>query len=298
MQIHVLDLNFKQKSHTIAAYLIEGPAGYALIETGPDSTRPTLLKQLAAHGLSPADLQHILVTHIHLDHAGCAGWWAQQGATIYVHPVGAPHLIDPSRLLSSAGRIYGDQMETLWGQVLPAPEENVVAVTDGQTIEVAGLTLTAIDTPGHAGHHHVYRLGDIGFMGDAAGVRLPGSDWISIPAVPPEFKPDLWLDTLDRLEKENFQAIYPTHFGRIDDVVNHFSQVRANLLAVTDFVQKELGTGLDRDRILEDYKKWQWEQATKLGVSDIVYQKYEAANPLYMSVDGILRYWRKRKTQS
>lgn len=297
MHIHVLDLHFQQNPHAIAAYLLEGPAGYALIETGPDSTRPTLLKQLANHGLSPADIQHILVTHIHLDHAGCAGWWAQQGATVYVHPVGAPHLIDPSRLLASAGRIYGDQMDTLWGQVLPAPEENIVIVADGQIIEVAGLTLTAINTPGHAGHHHVYRLGDIGFMGDAAGVRLPGNDWVSIPAVPPEFKPELWLNTLDRLEQESFRTIYPTHFGRVEDVAGHLAMVRANLLSVTDYVREALAAGQDRDLILHHYRQWQREQAAGRGVTDEVFQHYEAANPLYMSVDGILRYWRKRETQ-
>jgi glyoxylase-like metal-dependent hydrolase (beta-lactamase superfamily II) len=297
MQIHILDLHFQQLSHAIAAYLLAGPAGYVLIETGPDSTRRMLIQQLAAHGVSPADIRHVLVTHIHLDHAGCAGWWAQQGATIYVHPVGAPHLIDPSRLLASAGRIYGDQMDTLWGQVLPAPEANVVPVTDGQQIEVAGLTLTAIESPGHAGHHHVYRLGDIAFAGDAAGVRLPDSDWISVPAVPPEFKPELWLQTIDRLERESFQAIYPTHFGRVDDVPTHLARLRSAIIAVTNHVREGMEAGQERDTILRHYRQWQRDLAIGRGATAEIFNQYEAANPLYMSVDGIIRYWRKKEPQ-
>src|SRR5690606_40448063 len=182
MQIHTLDLNFQNLSHAIAAYLIEGPEGYLLIETGPMSTLPALQARLAEHGLSAGDIGDVVVTHIHLDHAGAAGWWAQQGARVYVHPMGAPHLVDPARLWASAGRIYGEAMESLWGSVVPAPPEQVRVVRDGQQITAAGVTLTAIDTPGHAGHHHTYRLGDVGFTGDAAGVRVPGSEWVSLPA--------------------------------------------------------------------------------------------------------------------
>jgi glyoxylase-like metal-dependent hydrolase (beta-lactamase superfamily II) len=157
MKIHTLDLHFQNLDHAIAAYLVEGPDGYLLIETGPMSTLPALQARLAEHGLSAADVPDVLVTHIHLDHSGAAGWWGQQGARIYVHPMGTPHIIDPSRLWQSASRIYGEEMEALWGSVLPAPAEQVITVRDGEQIEAAGLTLSAIDTPGHAGHHHTYR---------------------------------------------------------------------------------------------------------------------------------------------
>ena len=199
MKIDTLDLDFQGMSRSIASYLLEGPGGYVLIETGPMSTLDTLRRRLDERGLTPDDIRHLFVTHIHLDHAGAAGWWARQGAQIYVHPAGAPHLVDPSKLWRSAGRIYGDQMEILWGHILPAPAEQVTTIADGETIEVAGLSLMALDTPGHAGHHHVYRLEDIAFTGDAAGVRISGSPWVSLPAPPPEFNRELWEKSLDRL---------------------------------------------------------------------------------------------------
>ena len=129
MHIETLDLAFQHTPQTIAAYLIEGPAGMVLVETGPGSTRHTLVDHLRQRHLQPRDLQAIIVTHIHLDHAGAAGWFAQQGVPVYVHYVGAPHLIDPTRLLSSAARIYGDQMDTLWGEMLPAPADSPTTVT-------------------------------------------------------------------------------------------------------------------------------------------------------------------------
>jgi glyoxylase-like metal-dependent hydrolase (beta-lactamase superfamily II) len=294
MQIHTLDLNFQNLDHAIAVYLIEGPAGYLLIETGPMSTLPALQARLAEHGLSAADIGDVLVTHIHLDHAGAAGWWAQQGARIHVHPMGMPHLVDPSRLWESAGRIYGAQMEALWGSILPAPVEQMIPVRDGQQIAVAGLTLTALDTPGHAGHHHTYRLGDVGFTGDAAGVRVPGSDWISLPAPPPEFNRELWWKTLDRLEAEQFAAIYPTHFGRVEDVDYQLAQLRGVIEDASTFVRARMEDGMERDDLVNAYIGWNRERALASGMPPEDYARYEAANPLFMSVDGLMRYWRKR----
>jgi len=134
VQIETIDLQYRGVSRVIASYLIVGPEGPVLVETGPGSTLETLLAGLNDHGVAPADIRHVFVTHIHLDHAGAAGWWAGQGATVYVHPFGAPHLIDPSKLIASATRIYKDEMETLWGEILPAPPDNVMAIQDGQVI--------------------------------------------------------------------------------------------------------------------------------------------------------------------
>ena len=197
--IHTLDLLFQNVPQAIAAYLVIGPEGPLLVETGPGSTLQNLKAQLGRHGLAPQDIGQVLVTHIHLDHAGAAGWWGQQGAQIYVHHVGAPHLIDPSRLLASAARIYGDQMDTLWGPMLPTPAEKVTAVYDGDIIQAGGLEFLALDTPGHARHHHVYRLGNLAFTGDAAGIQLPDSRLIDLPAPPPEFELEVWQQTIDRL---------------------------------------------------------------------------------------------------
>lgn len=295
MKIDILDLDFQGVPESIAVYLLEGPEGYALIETGPMSTLDTLHARLDERGIKPGEIREILVTHIHLDHAGAAGWWAQQGAQIYVHRIGAPHLIDPSKLWSSAGRIYGDQMEILWGEILPAPAERITALTDGDTVEVAGLQLTALNTPGHASHHHTYRLGDVAFTGDAAGVRVPQSQWVSLPAPPPEFNRELWLGTIARLEAEHFNVIYPTHFGRIEDVDNQFAQLRAMMDAATAFVKQQMDAGYERDEIVRMYVEWNREQAEAAGMPTASFDQYEAANPLFMSVDGIMRYWRKEE---
>ena len=294
MNITALDLNFLSLPDTIASYLIEGTAGYVLVETGPASTLPALKQGLADHGLSTADIKHILVTHIHLDHAGAAGWLAQAGATIYVHEVGAPHLIDPSRLLTSAERIYGERMDELWGQTVPAPAENVVPLHDGDIIEAAGLQLTAINTPGHAWHHHTYRLGNIAFTGDAAGIRLKTSGLVDLPAPPPEFKLDVWQTTIDRLLAENFEAIYPTHYGRTEDVSGQLEALRSLMEELSEFVRRRMVAGEERDAIVHEYIAWNHARMRAQGLSNFAIAQYNAANPLYMSVDGIMRYWRKK----
>ena len=141
MEIHTLDLHFQRQPNTIASFLVIGPSGPVLVETGPMSTLATLREQLASLGYRPADIRHVLVTHIHLDHAGAAGWWAQQGATVYVHPFGAPHLVDPSKLIASATRIYQDELETLWGEIVPAEPFRFVLVIDWFMLIVCGVIL-------------------------------------------------------------------------------------------------------------------------------------------------------------
>lgn len=294
MNITALDLNFLSMPDTIAAYLIQGPEGHVLVETGPASTLATLKEQLARHGLTLSDIKHVLVTHIHLDHSGAAGWLAQAGSQIYVHEVGAPHLIDPSRLLTSAGRIYGDRMHELWGETVPAPAENVTVVQDGDVIDAAGLQFTAINTPGHAWHHHTYRLDDIAFTGDAAGIRLSTSGLVDLPAPPPEFKLEVWQQTIDHLLAENFSAIYPTHFGRTEDVSGQLLRLRALLNEASEFVRLRMVEGAERDAIVASYIAWNQGRMRANGLSDYAIEQYNAANPLYMSVDGIIRYWRKK----
>lgn len=295
MKIHTLDLLHQNREHAIAAYLLEGPDGWVLVETGPMSTLHTLQERLRQHGLQADDVKHVLVTHIHLDHAGAAGWWAQQGATVYVHPVGAPHLVDPSRLWHSAGRIYGDAMEQLWGDLLPAPANRVVSVANGETIDVAGLAITAWDTPGHAWHHHVYQIGDVAFSGDAAGVRLVPDRWVSLPAPPPELDLDAWGATVSRLQAMRIEALYLTHFGKVENPAAHLQQFAALMEAAADFIRAHIEAGTDRDQLLEAYREWNKERALQAGTALEAFNgRYEAANPLFMSVDGIMRYWRKR----
>jgi glyoxylase-like metal-dependent hydrolase (beta-lactamase superfamily II) len=294
VQIHTLDLNFQNVPQTIASYLLETGEGPVLVETGPGSTLDTLVKGLADHGYRPGDVRHVFVSHIHLDHAGAAGWWAGQGAQIYVHAVGAPHLIDPSRLLTSARRIYGELMDPLWGDILPAPAEKVTSLHDGDTVQIGNNTFTVLDTPGHAYHHHVICLGSVAFTGDAAGVHIPGSRFLALPAPPPEFDLEAWQQTLDRLLTRNFTAIYPTHFARIDDVAEHLENLRSLMLQAAAFVRERMAEGMERGELVAAYLAWNEARAREAGVSEQVAQRYEVANPNYMSVDGIMRYWRKK----
>ncbi|RME07290.1 MAG: MBL fold metallo-hydrolase, partial [Anaerolineae bacterium] len=202
--IHTLDLNFQGAARAIAAYLIPHRHGGVLVECGPGSTTEALTAALAAHGLTPADISDVLVTHIHLDHAGAAGWMARQGARIHVHHVGAPHLVNPEKLLRSAGRIYGEMMGPLWGEFLPVPEENLNILHDNDEIEIEGLVFRALDTPGHAYHHMAYLFEDTCFSGDIGGVRITGSSarHIRLPTPPPEFHLELWRESVERLRGE------------------------------------------------------------------------------------------------
>ena len=293
-EIHVLDLNFQGLPETTAVYLVVGPSGPILIETGPGSTLNSLLEQIHQHGFEPEQIKHVLVTHIHLDHAGAAGWWARQGAQVYVHSFGARHLIEPEKLLASAQRIYGDKMELLWGEMVPAPAEKVTEVFDNDVLHVAGLTIRALETPGHARHHHLFALGDVAFTGDAAGVRLPGFGLADLPAPPPEFEMEVWEATLDRILAQKFRRIYPTHFGPIDEVVDHLQTVKGLVRETAVFIQSQMEAGLSRDEIIVAYENRFAGRARAAGLDEAAIAQYAAANPLFMSVDGIMRYWQKR----
>ena len=294
MELHTLDLTFLHLPHVIAAYLVVGPHGPVLVETGPGSTLDALKARLAEHGYAPGDIRHVLLTHIHLDHAGAAGWWARQGAHIYVHHVGAPHLVDPSKLIGSAQRIYGAMTEALWGEILPVPADRLTAVYDNDTLHVGGLTFTALDTPGHARHHHVFRLGDIAFTGDAAGVRMPKSPLISLPAPPPEFDYEAWRATLDRLVKEDFRTIYPTHFGAVHTVREHLDAFQALMDEAVEWIRVKIEAGVTRDEMVTQYVAWNRQRAATLGVTEEEIDQQEGANPAFMSVDGLMRYWKKK----
>ncbi len=296
-RIETLDLGFQGTPETIASFLVVGPAGPVLLETGPGSTLPRLVEQLEERGFAPQDVQGVLVTHIHLDHAGGAGWWAQQGVPVYVHSAGAPHLIDPSKLLASAERIYGDRMGPLWGQTLPAPRENIIPVEDGDAIEVAGLRFRALSTPGHARHHHVYRLGDIGFMGDALGILLPGRNWIDLPAPPPEFDLEAWKESLQRIRQQEFSTIYRTHFGEVGDVAEQIDSFEQILIEAANLVRQMMAEGLERSSMVDRYQSEMRDRAAAAGLDQATAKAYELANPRDMSVDGIARYWRKKDRQ-
>ncbi len=295
MKIHTIDLMFMGNPNAIAAYLIESEAGPFIIETGPTSCNAALQAGLAAHGYQASDIKHVLLTHIHFDHAGGAGWWGQQGAQIYVHNFGAKHMIDPSRLYASALRIYGDLMETMYGEMVPIPSEQVTLLYDQDVIEIGEHTLIAHDTPGHAKHHMTFQLGDIAFTGDAAGMRMfQPSPYTKVPAPPPEYNLEVWQETLAKLIAFDFKTIYPTHFGPVETPLPHLEAMVSNLNHITQLVGNAMQAGMEREAIIARYTQAQTDIALSAGVPEDVWHKHITDEPFDMSIDGIMRYWKKR----
>jgi glyoxylase-like metal-dependent hydrolase (beta-lactamase superfamily II) len=290
----IIDLFFQGEPEIIGSYVLRGPRGVALIETGPGSTSENLLAGLDDLDIEPGEITDILLTHIHLDHAGAAGYMAQlTGATVHVHHVGAPHMIDPGKLLASAGRIYGDQMGPLWGDFLPVPADQINILHDGDVIDAAGIPVKAIDTPGHAYHHMAYWMDGVYFTGDVAAVRLPGYDHIRLPTPPPEFHLQLWKESVERLRAMKPDVIVPTHYGPKEDADVHFEAVIEKLDVLTDHLRRQVLAGESAEQMMAELPGWLADQARSEGVSEEGVHRYEVVVPSYMNVTGVLRYFRK-----
>ena len=292
-RVITLDLNFQGRPYAIASYLIRYGDAVVLIESGPGSTRAALEAGLAKEGFSPRDVTHVLLTHIHLDHAGAAGWLARQGAEIYVHPVGAPHMLNPEKLIASATRIYGDRMESLWGEFLPVPEERLKVPQDMEEIVIGNLKFVPINTPGHAEHHYAYLFEDVCFTGDVGGVRILGYQYLRIPMVPPELHMERWHESIKRLRREKFARIAPTHFGIFDDPEWHLRQVEKELDNTVHWMEEVMAADPSVEELRQLFVERTLADNEKLALSEEVVNAYQLANPPGMSADGLMRYWKK-----
>ncbi len=291
--IVTIDLNFQEKSQAIASYLIRDGDAVVLVESGPGSCLAGLEAGLRSNGLSLANVTHVLLTHIHLDHAGAAGRLSRYGAQVYVHPVGAPHLLNPEKLLASATRIYGDRMESLWGEFLPVEQNRLHVVEDAEEIQIGNLRFVALSTPGHAEHHHVYLFEDACFSGDVGGVRIPGYPYLRVPMPPPELHIEKWRATLNRLRAQKIARIAPTHFGLFDDPDWHLREVEKGLDAAERWLEQVMPADPPVDELRASFTEWMDAQGREQGLDPAVVESYELANPLGMSADGLLRYWKK-----
>ncbi len=294
-RIVTLDLNFQGRTHAIASYLIRLGDAVVLIESGPGSTLSSLAAGLTAEGLSTRDVTHVLLTHIHLDHAGAAGWLATQGAEIYVHPIGAPHMLHPEKLIASATRIYGDRMQTLWGDFLPVPENKLHIASDGEGIKIANAEFIPHNTPGHAEHHFAYQFEDIVFCGDVGGVRIPGYQYLRVPMPPPELNLERWMESVAKLRALKSPRIAPTHFGIYADVDWQLTEVEKGLDSAARWMEQAMPSEPPIEELRESFTKWMMDEGKSAGLSEAVVKAYELANPLGMSADGLLRYWKKGK---
>lgn len=294
-RVVTLDLNFQGKPHAIAAYLIRHSDAVVLIECGPGSTLSALEAGLAEEGLSPRDVTHVLLTHIHLDHAGASGWLARHRAEVYVHPVGAPHMLDPEKLIASASRIYGDRMELLWGEFLPVPESQLRVPEDAEEIVIGNLKFLPINTPGHAEHHYSWLFEDILFSGDVGGVRIPGFPYLRVPMPPPELHIERWHESIARLRRQKFARIAPTHFGVFDDPQWQLDEVEKGLDAASRWLEDVMPSDPPIEELRQRFTDWMMAEEAKMGLDEEVARAYELANPPGMSADGLQRYWKRVK---
>jgi glyoxylase-like metal-dependent hydrolase (beta-lactamase superfamily II) len=296
--VQTLDLHFQGQPLSIAAYMLEHSDGVVLVESGPGSTLEALEAALQVHGYGIRHVTHVLLTHIHLDHAGASGYLAQQGAQIFVHPLGAPHLLNPEKLIASATRIYGDLMNSLWGEILPVPQEKLTVLQDNHELVVGKLRFVALNTPGHAEHHYAYQFEDLCFSGDVGAVRIPGYSYLRVPMPPPEFHLEKWRESIARLQKVRFKRIAPTHFGIFNDVDWHLNATLKALDEIESWLLANMPEEPPVDELKRRLEEMMNAQARALGLTEDVITAYRLANPLSMSVDGLLRYWKKYRVPS
>ncbi len=297
--LFMIDHHFQETPGLIASYLLAGGDDLTLIETGTTPTSETLLEGVRAAGFDPERITQLVVTHIHLDHAGSSGVLLQRlpRARLFVHRVGAPHLIDPSKLLKSAARIYGDDMDRLWGDVLPVPAERVVILDDGDTILAGNRTLQALDSPGHASHEMAFYdpMSGVLFTGDIAGVRLGNAPYVRPPTPPPEFDPERWQASLARLRSLRPRRLYLTHFGAYDEPEWHFDDLLGRMADWTGWSEARLVEGADTTLVAADLATWADDElADRTGRTDLALP-FELISNYQMSVDGLARYFRKRR---
>jgi glyoxylase-like metal-dependent hydrolase (beta-lactamase superfamily II) len=290
MQIHTLDLEFF-RGGTIAAYLVESNGHLALVETGPDSTWPHLVAALAKHGARPSDVKDVLVTHIHLDHAGAAWRMARAGANVWVHPRGAAHMADPSKLLASATRIYKEKMATLWGTLEPILADRLKLTEDGLDIPVGDARIRVIETPGHAIHHNAYLLDGNIFTGDVGGVAIGAGPNLP-PTPPPDIDLPTWARSIERIKAAHPDGFYPTHFGRHGDVSRRLDEMMAELHAWAAFVRARLDEGKDEPAIVPEFEAWLTDRLLAKGLDADGLEDYKTALPFAMNVTGLVRYWK------
>jgi glyoxylase-like metal-dependent hydrolase (beta-lactamase superfamily II) len=240
--------------------------------------------------ISAGDITDVFLTHIHLDHAGASGWLARQGARIHLHPNGAPHMLNPEKLIASATRIYGEQMGPLWGEFLPVPEERLSILQDGQVVQINELSVRAIEVPGHANHHYAYLVGDICFSGDIGGVRLHGLRYICLPTPPPDLHLEKWRASIQRLQAEKPARIAPTHFGVYNDAEWHLAAVTQLLDEVTEWAEQVMPADPPIEELRRMFIEFERQRTIKNGLTAEVVDALQIANPSFMSADGIQRY--------
>jgi glyoxylase-like metal-dependent hydrolase (beta-lactamase superfamily II) len=293
-----IDLNFLGVPEIIATAVLHGPSGVALIDPGPSTTLDNLCTSLGRMGIGIGDVRQILLTHIHLDHAGATGSMVRQNPAIEVcvHERGAPHMIDPAKLLASAGRLYGVDMNRLWGDFLPVPAGRVRALKGEERIIAGSRDLEVAYTPGHASHHVTYfdTATRIAFVGDTAGVRRQGRDYTMPPTPPPDIDLDAWRASEDRILSWDPDTLFLTHFGPFHGARLHFQDMTERLRVWSAIVRRLLSdASLDEQQRLDAFVR-EALLDLKRRVGEVEAEQYNRAGRLDYSWQGLSRYWRKK----
>jgi glyoxylase-like metal-dependent hydrolase (beta-lactamase superfamily II) len=291
-----IDLKFRGSSRVIATAVLMGADGVTLVDPGPTSCLHALEAGLKQRGCSLRDVRTLLLTHIHLDHAGAAGTIAERvpGLRVYVHERGAPHMIDPAKLLASATRLYGDQMDTLWGAFQPVPADRVKVLQGGERLTLGAVTLKVAYTPGHAKHHVSYldeRTG-VAYVGDTGGIRVSG-DYLIAPTPPPDIDLAAWRDSLDVIDAWQPVSLFLTHFGEVTPARAHLARFRTTLAAAAEAVRMSLqvaGTDDDRTRAFVEHMR----RDVRLAMPEHEARATELAAPFEQLWQGLARYWSKQ----
>ena len=275
-QLRLIDLHFAEREQAIGVYLVETADGPALFDCGPTSTLPALKAGLASYGLALTDVRHLLLSHIHLDHAGATGPIVREHPqlTVWVSDVGAPHLVDPSRLERSARRLYGDLFDALWGELAPVPGTNV-RVAEGDV-----LGWECFPTRGHASHHVSYFRDGTLLAGDAAGVRMPGAAYVLPVSPPPDLDVGAWHQTAGAIRARDPACLALIHFGVHSDVTPHLDRLEAEL----DRWAARVRDGLSQEEFV----------AAALTDAGDDAEAYDRVAPFWQSWQGLRRYWDTR----
>jgi len=299
--ISYVDLHFRGVPRIIATAVLHGPGGVALVDPGPSSTLPALRTALSAAGIPIADITSILLTHIHLDHAGATGTIVKENPSIrvYVHERGVPHMADPEKLIASATRLWGDAMDRLWGEMRPVPAEAMTGISGGERIRAGGREIDILYTPGHASHHVSYFCGDAGiaFVGDTAGMKLTPDGLVLPPTPPPDIDLDLWSRSLDAIGNLRAETLFVTHFGPHSPVQAHIAEMTSHLAVASELVR----TSLSMEAPDEAREAWFAEELRTLLRRRLPPDRaadYEVAGQFDLSWRGLARYWQKREPQA
>jgi glyoxylase-like metal-dependent hydrolase (beta-lactamase superfamily II) len=294
----LIDVNYLGNPKVIAACLIEGQGSAAIIDPGPSSSVATLRSELDQLGLGVNDIDTILLTHIHLDHAGATGTLVKENPRIRVcvHERGARHMIDPLKLLDSARRLYGDQMDRLWGEFLPVPAENVSALTGGERLNLGGRQLEVKYTPGHAVHHVSFFDAEnrLAFIGDTAGIRIANGPVILPITTPPDIDLEAFAQSWQKIRAWQPERIFLTHFGIAERVDEHLEELRQRLEEWSVAVHESLQNGGSDEERAAQFKQ-QVTAKLKQQLSDRDAQRYVSGAAVDLCWYGLARYWRKRE---